>query len=122
MELLAEVERRAADVTRPLVEKYDLTPRPVAELEALGRKDAQAEPSEWSDLIGRMRKTFPEYIPAFEALEAMAPADDLPMLRLLTEHEQAAIRFLEREQAGDSASTEPLTAYLRLATAGSRLS
>ncbi|MEM7670900.1 MAG: FAD-dependent oxidoreductase, partial [Pseudomonadota bacterium] len=43
MTLLADVEAHAAQAVLPLVEKYGLTPRPMGQLEALGRKDADAE-------------------------------------------------------------------------------
>jgi dimethylamine/trimethylamine dehydrogenase len=59
-----------------------------------------------------MIKTFPAYIPAFEALEQMAPPADRPLLARMTAHEVAAIEFLEREVRGDPASTEPLLQFM----------
>ncbi|MEM9100472.1 MAG: FAD-dependent oxidoreductase, partial [Pseudomonadota bacterium] len=114
MTLLADVERHAAKLVRPLVEKYDLTPRSVGELQAMGRDYVKTAHQDWDALIGYMHKSFPAYMDDFHGLEAMAPADDLPALKLLTEHEAAAIDFLNREVAGDAASTQPLKDYLAL--------
>jgi dimethylamine/trimethylamine dehydrogenase len=59
-----------------------------------------------------MRAEFPRYISDFKALEAMAPAKDRAILKRMTEHEVAAIAFLEQEAAGDPNSTAPLNAFL----------
>lgn len=113
MRLLGEVETYAAAAVKPLLDKYKLTPRPATELTASGRSQADAKPADWGLLLEEMRGTFPGYIDDFEALEAMAPAEDLAPLRTLTAHEIAAIAFLEREAKGDQSSTQPLVQYLK---------
>ena len=114
LQLLADVERHAADITRPVVEKYGLSPRPEAALMAEGRAEAQAGTHDWMTLLEQMRTSYPGYVNDFKALEAMAPHEDRPRLALLTEHELAAIRFLDAEAAGLADSAAPLRAYLEL--------
>jgi dimethylamine/trimethylamine dehydrogenase len=117
MQLLAQVETYAAAAIAPLLAKYGLTARETAELRATGRAQAQECPATWDAMVADMRRTFPGYITEFKALEALAPAQDLPALRILTAHEVAAIAFLEAEATGDPNSTAPLWHYLRTGTA-----
>jgi len=115
--MLAEIETNTAKAMKPLLHKYALTPRDAEALHANGRKEAEGMPPDWADLIDHMRDTFPAYITAFERLEAMAPPEDLPALRVATEHEFAAVAFLEREAAGDPDSTAPLRRFLETGAA-----
>lgn len=112
MLLLAEVERCAAAAVRPLIDRYGLTPASDDALAASGRAQAATAPQDWESLIERMIKTFPADIPAFEALERMAPPADRPLLARMTAHEVAAIAFLEREVRSDPESTAPLLDFL----------
>ncbi len=112
MRLLADVERRAAAHVRPLIERHRLTPRPDPELRALGRAEAAAESGDWETVMAGMRKSYPGYVDAFERLEAMAPVADRPALARLTEHETAAIAFLDAERDGSGDSTAPLRHYV----------
>lgn len=117
MMLLAQIETYTAKAMQPLLDKYALTPRGVDELHANGRKQARDMPQDWAPLIEDMRRVFPGYITAFERLEAMAPPEDLPALRVATAHEVAAVDFLEREAAGDPDSTAPLRHFLKTGAA-----
>jgi hypothetical protein len=110
--LLAEVERHAAAAVAPLIDRYGLRPRPVSELVDSGRRDARQTPADWAALLDEMARTYPGYLAAFEALEAMAPPADLPRLAFLTEHEVAAMRFLACEARDPATSAVPLQAYL----------
>jgi len=112
MRMLAEVERHCAAIVQPLIDRYGLTPRPTAELQASGRAYASEGPQDWDGLITYMHDSFPAYMPAFEALEAMAPEADRPLLARMTEHEAVAIAFLKAELAGEAHTTEPLERYL----------
>ncbi|MEM9146390.1 MAG: FAD-dependent oxidoreductase [Pseudomonadota bacterium] len=112
MRLLADVERRAAAHVRPLIQLHRLTPRDQAELHRIGHEQAEAETTDWVALIAAMRCTYPGYIDDFNRLEAMAPPADRAPLARLTDHEIAAIAFLEREAAGVANSTEPLRQYV----------
>lgn len=116
MQLMAKVENFAAAAVLPLVRKYELKPKPAADLHAAGDLQAAREPTDWSTLIGGMIKTFPAYINDFEWLEAIAPKEDLPELKILTAHEVAAIAFLNREANGDPDSTGLMRHYLETGT------
>jgi len=112
MQMVAEVETYAAAAVQPLLEKYNLTPAPHAELLAAGQKQAANSPGDFVHFVAKWRKEFPGYIDEFEALEAMAPPEDLRLLKILTDHEHAAIEFLEREAKGAPDSTAPMQHYL----------
>ena len=112
--LLARVERCAAEATRPLLARNGLTPRTDEELAIAGRGHvARHEKKTWPEYVAYMLKQFPLYMPMFENLESMAPAEDLPALKILTEHEAAAIRFAEREKVGDPDASDELHAYIK---------
>ena len=109
---LAQVERHTAKIVRPLIEAYGLTPKTTESLQEEGRKFAREGTQDWDGLIAEMRQSFPQYIDDFEALEAMAPPQDIAILKRMTEHEVAAIAFLELEAAGDPNSMASLDAFL----------
>ncbi|MFX0540482.1 FAD-dependent oxidoreductase [Roseovarius sp. S4756] len=110
--LLADVERHTAQIVEPLLQRYDLTPRAVHVLGAEGTATIADGPQDWDAMIAHMRKLFPSYIADFERLERMAPPQDLPILRRMTEHEVVAIAFLELEAKGDPDATAPLLRFL----------
>jgi dimethylamine/trimethylamine dehydrogenase len=112
MRLMGDVETFAAAAVRPLLDKYGLTPRPSADLHATGHAQADRESTDWPTLIAGMQQSFPGYIGDFKGLEAMAPPEDLPALKILTAHEYAAIDFLELEASSASESTAPLRRYM----------
>ena len=116
--LLAEVERRAAEVVRPLLDRHGLAPRDAAVLETLGAAHAERHRNySWMEFMAYMIARYPAYVVEFEALERLAPEDDLPTLKLLTHHEVVAIEFANKEIAGDPDSLAPLREYLDLPSA-----
>ena len=116
--LLAEVERRAAEVVRPLLDRHGLAPRDAVALEALGAADVeQHRRYGWMEFMAHMAASYPAYVEEFEALERLAPEADLPALKLLTDHEIVTIDFANKEIAGDPDSLAPLREYLDRATA-----
>ncbi|MEM6906387.1 MAG: hypothetical protein AAF568_10875, partial [Pseudomonadota bacterium] len=112
MRLLADVERQAQKYVEPLLARHGLTPRARADLLRLGRAEAEAETGDFPALIAAMRESFPGYVDDFLKLEAMAPMADRDALACLTEHETAAIEFLEREDAGRPDADAPLRRYI----------
>ncbi len=111
--LLAAVERRAADVVRPLLEKHGLVPRGESVLKALGEADVERHRHySWMELMAYMAGRYPAYLDDFEALERLAPEDDMPVLKLLTHHEVVAIDFADKEIAGDPDSLASIREYL----------
>ena len=63
-------------------------------------------------MIDNWRKTFPIYVNDFLRLEAMAPPEDLPALRIATAHEVVAVDYLARAAADDPDPTAPLRHFL----------
>ncbi|MGI9350660.1 MAG: hypothetical protein ACR2O3_03775 [Rhizobiaceae bacterium] len=113
MRLLAAVERKAADAVLPLIVKYNLSPRSDHELHRLGQSGVnKALVMGWPGFIEHMIKRYPDYMPEFHALEAMAPLEDLDCLKTLTYHEVITIEFAKLEAEGDPQSEGPLRAYL----------
>jgi len=111
--VLAKVERRAADVVRPLVDKHGLVPRDASVLKALGEGAiGRHRHFTWRELMTHITVRFPAYLDEFAALEKMAPEDDLPLLKQLTHHEVVTIDFAHKEIAGDPDSVAPLRHYL----------
>jgi len=112
-QLLAKVERRAAESVRPLLEKYGLTPRPDSELKQLGLDDVDQDgPLSWDAFMQKMARDYKKYMPAFLALENAAPEEDLPALKVLTEHETISIEFAEQECLGAQGTDSILKRYI----------
>jgi dimethylamine/trimethylamine dehydrogenase len=105
LRLLARVERRAAAVVQPLLRKHGLMARDEPVLKSLGEADVAAHQDYgWHELMAYIVARYPGYADDFEALERLAPKEDLPALELLTQHEVAAIEFAGKEVAGDADS------------------
>ena len=113
MTYLAKVERCAAERVRPLLHKYGLKPRLDIELFECAKEDIEQSFSlGWNGLIDHMVESYPNYMPEFQALEAMAPSEDIADLKRLSAHEVAAIEFAKLEQAGSKGSLIPLQNYI----------
>ncbi|WP_367278674.1 FAD-dependent oxidoreductase [uncultured Sulfitobacter sp.] len=112
MILLARVEQHTADIVKPLIDRYGMTPRDADILCAEGIAVARKGPQDYDGMIAEMRRIFPGYIADFERLERMAPPQDMPILKRMTEHEVVAVAFLELEAKGDSDALEPLYRFL----------
>jgi dimethylamine/trimethylamine dehydrogenase len=113
LSLLAQVERRAAEAVRPLLEKHGLAPRADSELKPIGEAwIEQRRFANWDALMTDMSVRYRVYVDDFEALEAIAPGEDRQALNVLTEHEVVTIEFAEMEVAGDSDSLAPIRRYL----------
>jgi dimethylamine/trimethylamine dehydrogenase len=111
--LLARAERVAAQAVEPLLQKYKLTPRLESDLLDEGREYVPRHRDyAWRDFMTYIVERYPGYLDDFKALEEMAPAEDLPALARLTEHEVVVIEFAQKELAGEPDSTAPLLRYL----------
>lgn len=112
LRLLAELERRTAQIIAPLLDRHGLVPRDDDSLAARGRSQALGEVPDWDRLMADMRRTYPGYIAYFEQVEADAPQADRPRVAVLPEHERAALAFLHLEAGGHPDSAAPLRAHL----------
>jgi hypothetical protein len=110
--LLAQVEHHAAKAVEPLIARHGISPRSADDLVRSGMKEAQETALDWDALIAEMKTSYPRYLAAFEALEAMGPDEDQQLLSFLTEHEVAAIAFLDLEGPDPNHSAEPLRHYI----------
>ena len=111
--LLARVERRAAEAVRPLLHKYGLEPREESVIHDQGKGYVKKHQSySWHEFMTYIIKRYPGYLDDFKGLENMAPAEDLPALNILTDHEVAVIEFAKMELAGNPDSLLPLNRYL----------
>ncbi len=64
------------------------------------------------EMMAYMVARYPAYLDEFEALERLAPKDDIPALKRLTHHEVVAIDFANKEIALDPDSMASLREYL----------
>jgi hypothetical protein len=97
-EKCAALERATASRLRALIGKYDLTPRTQTTLEERGALNARREAgSDWRELMQRSIKSYARYIAEFEALEAIGPTEDQPVLAALTAHEVQLIEWMRVE-------------------------
>lgn len=111
--LLARVERVAAKAIEPLLRKYGLTARDESILYEEGMEHVAVHQSySWREFMTYIVARYPGYLDDFRTLEAIAPAEDLPALGILTEHEVVVIDFAEKELVGHPDSTEPLIRYV----------
>ena len=121
LDLLSRVERVAAESVRAPIERHGLVPRPDAELAEIGVAwIGRHETLDWRDFVADMAERYPKYLLDFEALERMAPEEDRPAIRVLNDHEVAAIEFARKELAGDPDSAAPLARYIEAGPGGSR--
>jgi hypothetical protein len=94
----AALERTTANRLIELLRKYHLTPSAQITLEERGALDARIEAtSDWRVLMQQSIKSYARYVAEFEALEAMGPAEDQPILAALTAHEVKLIEWMRLE-------------------------
>jgi len=115
LHFLAGLETRTAGILEPLIERHGLTPRSKADLAAEGVRDANKYAGlDWIDLNARFVAEFPPYVDEFLATEALAPAEDLRVCKLVTAHEIALIDFSKEEVAESGMGMVPLQSYFAL--------
>ena len=113
MLLLAKVEKFAAEAILPLLSKYELVPRDSRLLKEIGKKGlTKVGHFSWDEFINDIYINFPKYLVEFAELEKMAPESDIGMLKILTDHEVAAIEFAKLEMKGNTNSIDPLVQYM----------
>jgi len=94
----ATLERSTANRLLELLRKYQLTPSARTTLEQRGALDARMEAaSDWETLIQQSIQSYARYVAEFQALEAMGPVEDQPILAALTAHEAQLIEWMQAE-------------------------
>jgi hypothetical protein len=100
LERCAALERATADQLGALIRKYQMVPRSRETLEERGAADACLESGrDWRELLQASVKSYAKYVAQFEALEAIGPAEDQPVLAALTAHEVKLIEWMQAEVA-----------------------
>ena len=113
MLLMAKVESYAAKAILPLLRKYKLIPRENRLLKDIGKKGLKkVSHLTWDEFIDDIYINFPKYLVEFAELEKMAPESDTGMIKILTDHEIAAIEFAKLEMKGNTNSIDPLVKYM----------
>jgi hypothetical protein len=113
LHFLAGLETRTAALLAPLMERHNLTPRPMPDLVAEGVRDAGRYAGlSWPALNAKFAADFPPYVDEFVATEALAPSRDLPVCKLVTLHEIALVEFAREEMAGTGFGMGHLQSYL----------
>ena len=110
---LARVERKAAQGLIPLLTKYKLTPRDNSALKSIGESQIDQHKSlSWRQFMKHIVASYPDYLIKFTELENTAPAEDLPALQFLTEHEVITIEFAKNELSGATEAIQLLMRYV----------
>lgn len=111
--MLAEIEAVTAEAIRPLAKSHRLQIAAPDKLHATGLAEADGRRGlSWGALIDEMATTFPAYVEEFEAIERLAPAEDGKAIKILVDHEVAAVSFATLEAQADPASLRPLEEFL----------
>ena len=98
LEKCAALERATAGQLSALVQKYQMMPRSQGALVERGAFDARMEAGrDWMELLRQSISSYAKYVTAFEALEAIGPAEDQPVLAALTAHEVRLIEWMKAE-------------------------
>jgi hypothetical protein len=94
------LEQQTAAALHELVTRYRCPARPAPELAAQGEREAQLEIARGLPALFRTSiEEYPRYLAGFLELEALAPAQDRPMVAALAEHEAQLIAWMRAEQA-----------------------
>jgi hypothetical protein len=94
----AALERATASQLAALIQKYQLTPRARSSLEQRGSHKARSKAGDdWQAWLQRSIDSYAVYVAEFEALEAIGPREDQPVLAALTAHEVRLIEWLRAE-------------------------
>jgi len=111
--MLASVEAVTAEAIRPLLGRYGLGMADPEKLQAAGLAEADRRQGRtWTQLIEEMATTFPAFVDEFECIERLAPPEDKEFMRILVEHEVAAVSFAKLEARSDPVSLRPLEEFL----------
>ncbi len=115
LHLMAEVERCAANTMLPLLARHGLKTCDEGMLREHARTRVGRDSERtWAGFVEHVADFYPTYIDDFEALEAMAPQQDLNLLERLTLHEHVTIDFAKLERDGVEDSSKPMRDYVAL--------
>jgi hypothetical protein len=73
---------------------------------------AQFAAQPWREAMATLAKLAMPYVERFKALLEAAPAEDIPLVRFMVDHEQCVVRIAEREASGQSVMAQELVVKL----------
>jgi hypothetical protein len=115
MRAVATLERRTKEATAPALERAGVPTEPDPEMEVLAAAlipGALGMP--WGDLMGTIGPITQQYIPLYQRIGELSPAER-ETADLLVAHEEALREFARAEVAGDRAgSLEPINALAHM--------
>jgi hypothetical protein len=115
MRVVATLERRTKEATAPALERAGVPTEPDPEMEVLATALIPgALAMSWSDLMGTIGPITRQYIPLYQRIGELSPAEQ-ETADLLVAHEVALRDFAAAELAGDRAgSLEPINALAHM--------
>jgi len=115
MRVLATLEQRTKEATAPALERAGIPTDPDPEMEVLATALLPgALAMSWSDLMGTIGPITLQYIPLYQRIGVLSPAER-ETADLLVAHEEALREFARAEIAGDQAgSLERITALAHM--------
>jgi hypothetical protein len=111
--LMAQIEGEMVRDLTPLVQRQNITAKPLANLAAQGRADASTE-ADWPEFTRKMAEDYADYVTEFQTAFNLAPTEDRPVLQRLIDHELALIAFAKAYRAGNPNAFTPLRAFLAM--------
>jgi hypothetical protein len=115
MRVVATLERRTKEATAPALERAGVSTEPDPEMEVLATALIPgALAMSWSDLMGTIGPITQQYIPLYQRIGELSPAEQ-ETADLLVAHEEALRAFARAEVAGDrAASLDPINALAHM--------
>jgi len=111
--LFLQLESEAKVRLRPLLARHGISLVEDAQLKTDGAAEAEhfaAQP--WKEAMATLAKLALPYAHRFQALLEAAPAEDVPLIRFMVDHELSVVRIAEREALGDPAMASELVVKL----------
>jgi hypothetical protein len=115
MRVVATLERRTKEATAPALARAGVSTEPDPEMEVLATALIPgALAMSWSDLMGTIGPITEQYIPLYQRIGELSPAEQ-ETADLLVAHEEALRAFARAEVEGDRAtSLDPINALAHM--------
>jgi hypothetical protein len=111
--LFLQLESEAKVRLRPLLARHGLDLVEDPRLRSAGAAVAeQFAAMPWQDAMAELAVLADPYLERFQTLLAAAPAEDVPLVSFMVDHEAAVIRIAQREAAGEGVMDRVLLTML----------
>jgi hypothetical protein len=113
LSLFLQLESEAKTRLRPLLGRYGISLVEDERQRSAGiAAAAQFAAQPWRAAMATLAKLAVPYVDRFKALLEAAPAEDIPLVRFMVDHEQSVVRIAEREAIGQSVMDAELVVML----------